>query len=85
VDQDPTRAARAAGLRYLTDEMPGIRRIRKGSAFAYLGPDGKALSDQAEHTIGRMLRGKPANGLLPEETFVVDFLETRERVRSRVF
>ena len=30
-------------------------------------------------TIGQLLRGKPAKGLLPEEQFVVDFLKKRDR------
>ena len=31
--------ARAAGLRYSTDEEPGIRRVRRGRGFSYYGPD----------------------------------------------
>jgi DNA topoisomerase-1 len=40
-------AARAAGLRYVSDAKPGIRRVRRGTGFSYLGPDGKAV-DAAE-------------------------------------
>jgi DNA topoisomerase-1 len=36
-------AARAAGLRYVTDAMPGIRRQRRGKGFAYVAPDGRAV------------------------------------------
>ena len=36
-------AARGAGLRYVSDEMPGIRRRRSGRGFAYTGPDGKPV------------------------------------------
>ncbi|SEL52904.1 DNA topoisomerase IB [Nitrosovibrio tenuis] len=37
-----------AGLVYVSDNEPGIRRIRQGSAFQYIGPDEKVLTDQAE-------------------------------------
>lgn len=37
---DKARAdARAAGLRYSTDEEPGITRVRRGKGFSYYGPD----------------------------------------------
>jgi DNA topoisomerase I len=42
---DPADAARVAGLRYVCDENPGIRRRRSGKGFRYLEPDGAALSD----------------------------------------
>jgi DNA topoisomerase-1 len=48
VEQDPTKVARSAGLRYITDEIPGIRRIREGKSFKYVAPDGKGITDQAE-------------------------------------
>jgi DNA topoisomerase-1 len=41
-------AAEAAGLRYVTDAAPGIRRKRRGRGFAYLGADGVAIQDTAE-------------------------------------
>ncbi|HZZ00206.1 MAG TPA: hypothetical protein VFE36_11575 [Candidatus Baltobacteraceae bacterium] len=34
------------GLRYVSDEAPGIRRLRRGSHFAYVGPDGRAVRDR---------------------------------------
>lgn len=45
-----TLAAQAvmAGLVYVSDNEPGIRRIRRGSTFQYVGPDEKALTDQTE-------------------------------------
>jgi DNA topoisomerase IB len=43
----PAQAA-AAGLVYVSDNEPGIRRIRKGEAFQYIGPDEKPLTDHAE-------------------------------------
>ena len=41
-------AAEAAGLRYVTDSAPGIRRRRRGRGFAYTGPDGALVRDPAE-------------------------------------
>jgi DNA topoisomerase I len=38
-------AAKAAGLRYVSDARPGIRRQRAGKGFRYLDPDGKAVRD----------------------------------------
>ncbi len=37
--------ARAAGLRYVHDDRPGIRRVRSGRAFRYVGPDGRTVRD----------------------------------------
>ena len=45
---DPVGAAKAAGLRYVTDTGPGIRRVRDGDHFAYLGVDGQPISDPDE-------------------------------------
>lgn len=36
-----------AGLRWFTDDRPGIVRRGRGKAFAYLGPGGKAVRDAA--------------------------------------
>lgn len=38
---DPAESARAIGLRYVSNEMPGIRRVRSGETFRYLRPDGR--------------------------------------------
>jgi DNA topoisomerase-1 len=35
----------AVGLVYVSDSDPGFKRIRRGSRFAYLGTNGRALSD----------------------------------------
>ena len=45
---DPVDAAKSAGLRYVTDAMPGIRRRRAGKGFSYIGVDGRPVRDQAE-------------------------------------
>lgn len=43
---DPECAADAAGLRYVSDESPGIRRRRFGRGFAYYDPDGKKITSR---------------------------------------
>jgi DNA topoisomerase I len=44
---DPADAAAEAGLVYTSDDEPGIRRVRRGKRFDYVGPDGKRISDPA--------------------------------------
>jgi DNA topoisomerase I len=44
----PVDSARAAGLRYVSDTAPGIRRKRAGKHFTYIGLDGKPIRDSAE-------------------------------------
>ncbi|MEZ0169275.1 DNA topoisomerase IB [Microvirga sp. TS319] len=44
---DPRDAAETAGLTYVSDEEPGIRRKRSGKGFTYLRPDGKKVEDRA--------------------------------------
>jgi DNA topoisomerase-1 len=43
--RDSPAAARAAELRYVSDEDPGIRRIRRGRGFAYRSASDKPISD----------------------------------------
>ncbi len=45
--QAPEESARASGLRYVTDQMPGIRRERSGSGFRYRYPTGELVHDEA--------------------------------------
>jgi DNA topoisomerase-1 len=45
---DPAETAKAAGLRYVSDRMPGIRRIARGKHFAYIAPSGEEIADEAE-------------------------------------
>ncbi len=42
---DPQAAAEEAGLRYVSDAQPGVRRRRAGRGFSYLGPDGRRITD----------------------------------------
>jgi DNA topoisomerase I len=43
---DPRDAADSAGLRYVSDARPGIRRKRVGTAFSYTRPDGSKLTEK---------------------------------------
>jgi DNA topoisomerase-1 len=43
---DPVEAAREAGLRYVSDERPGIIRRKAGKGFRYVRPDGSAVRDE---------------------------------------
>ena len=43
---DPIESAKAAGLRYVSDIKPGIRRARNGKTFRYTGPDDKPIRDR---------------------------------------
>ena len=45
-------AAKAAGLRYVTDRMPGITRRRAGKQFSYRDPDGHPVT--AHETLARL-------------------------------
>ncbi|MGF1518652.1 MAG: hypothetical protein ACFCVB_12720 [Nodosilinea sp.] len=44
----PAQAARAAGLRYVSDDRPGFGRRRCGKGFTYLDESGDRISDRAE-------------------------------------
>jgi DNA topoisomerase-1 len=43
---DPLESAKAAGLRYVTDDEPGIRRQKRGKGFTFLDPQGKTIKDE---------------------------------------
>lgn len=45
--EDASLVAKAAGLRYVSDEKPGIGRKRSAKSFRYVGPDGKPVRDAA--------------------------------------
>jgi DNA topoisomerase-1 len=44
----PEQSARAAGLHYVDDTKPGIRRLRRGSSFYYVGANGRLIRNQDE-------------------------------------
>lgn len=43
---DPVESAKEAGLRYVSDTQPGIRRIRHGRGFSYRDAEGKPVRDR---------------------------------------
>lgn len=43
---DPQDAAESAGLRYVSDESPGIRRRKSGTGFSYQQPNGSRITDR---------------------------------------
>ncbi len=57
---DPRDAAESAGLAYVSDEEPGIRRRKAGKGFAYLRPDGSKVRDPATLKRIRKLAIPPA-------------------------
>jgi DNA topoisomerase I len=51
---EPEQLAEAAGLVYVSDEEPGIRRRRAGRGFSYRGQEGLVLRDR--HELERIYR-----------------------------
>ena len=45
---EPVESAKEAGLRHVTDAVPGISRLRRGKNFVYTSPDGKIIKDREE-------------------------------------
>lgn len=43
---DPVESARAAGLRYVSDQRPGLRRERRDKGFVYLDLNGRPIRDE---------------------------------------
>lgn len=58
--QEHVESAAAAGLRYVTDDTPGIRRKRSGSGFSYYAPDGVLIRSREEIQRFRSLVIPPA-------------------------
>ena len=42
---DPEESAKAAGLRYVSDDMPGIRRRKRGKGFSFVDAKGSPVTD----------------------------------------
>jgi DNA topoisomerase-1 len=57
---DAEDAARSAGLRYVSDQTPGIRRRRAGNGFVYISPDGDRITDPTEVARIKSLAVPPA-------------------------
>jgi DNA topoisomerase I len=60
VVSDPVESAQSAGLRYVSDAQPGIRRKRAGKGFAYVDSDGKTIRDAEQLARIRSLAIPPA-------------------------
>jgi DNA topoisomerase-1 len=54
------RSARAAGLRYVCDDAPGITRQRRGKSFRYFHPDGELVRERRTLARIRALAIPPA-------------------------
>jgi DNA topoisomerase-1 len=46
VSTEHVDSAKAAGLRYVSDSMPGIKRLRHGRGFSYVAADGHVIRDK---------------------------------------
>jgi DNA topoisomerase I len=57
---DPVESARAAGLRYVSDGSPGIRREMGPLGWVFKGPDGTRITDEDTLTRIRKLAIPPA-------------------------
>ncbi len=57
---DPVESAEEAGLRYVTDASPGIRRRRAGRGFTFIGPDGRRVTNKDQVAWIRSLAIPPA-------------------------
>jgi DNA topoisomerase-1 len=60
VVEDPKQSAIAAGLRYVSDDPPGITRQRKGANFAFHGVEGRSIRNPVELKRIRSLAIPPA-------------------------
>ncbi len=45
--KDPVKSAKVVGLKYVSDQVPGITRERAGKAFRYRDSSGKLIRDEA--------------------------------------
>ena len=58
--QDPVESAEEAGLRYVTDASPGIRRRRAGRGFSYIAPNDRRVTNKDQVAWIRSLAIPPA-------------------------
>ncbi|MEO0377562.1 MAG: DNA topoisomerase IB [Cyanobacteria bacterium P01_A01_bin.17] len=57
---DPVQSARAAGLRYVSDDRPGIQRQKVGRGFSYIDLDGDRIPPSPERDRIQALAIPPA-------------------------
>ena len=60
VTPEARRDAVASGLRYVSPDGPGIRRVHVGRGFGYIGPGGRRIRSEAELARFRALAIPPA-------------------------
>ena len=58
--KDPVMSAKSAGLRYVSDEQPGIRREKNGRDFKFIDAKGRAVKTEGEVRRIRKLAIPPA-------------------------
>jgi DNA topoisomerase I len=58
--EHPVASARAAGLRYVIDDKPGLTRHKRGKGFVYRGSDGKPVKNATTLARIRALAIPPA-------------------------
>jgi DNA topoisomerase-1 len=58
--QDPQQSAQIVGLRYVNDEMPGIRRRKAGKTFRYVDAAGKVIREARQKERIKALAIPPA-------------------------
>lgn len=51
VSADSMSIAAEAGLNYVTDELPGLRRVRRGKGFSYVDAKGKTINGTTKEWI----------------------------------
>jgi hypothetical protein len=64
----PKDAAESAGLQYISDERPGIRRKKAGSGFTYTRADGSRLTER--DALKRLKALAPMCGFAPFPTAI---------------
>jgi DNA topoisomerase-1 len=60
IQPEPHLSAADAGLRYVSDQVPGIRRKKSGKSFRYLDPSGNPVRDPDQLARIRKLAIPPA-------------------------
>ena len=60
LDSNPEGAAKVAGLRYVTDTVPGVARLRAGTGFRYRAADGRMVRERETLARIRKLAIPPA-------------------------
>ncbi|MEM7771100.1 MAG: DNA topoisomerase IB [Cyanobacteria bacterium P01_A01_bin.37] len=60
MEPNPTQVARQAGLRYITDEEPGIRRETCGRGFTYFDVNGNRIGDRTKRQYLKSLSIPPS-------------------------